>query len=120
VKKTFVMATAAVVSATAFAAAPAPTVKFISTEQIVTMCKNKGNPQDQGYCGGFGQGVYDGYLQMVHPKKMRQTICIPQDSKDPGIVEAFIQWTEANPKYNNKPASEAVLNFLDQRYPCKK
>lgn len=119
-KKTFVVAAAALVSATAFAAPATPTVKFISTEQIVSMCKNKASAQDQGYCGGFGQGVYDGYLQMVNPKKGRQTICIPQDAKDPGIVEAFIKWAEANPKYNTKPAAEAVLNFLDQRYPCKK
>ena len=119
-KKTLIMASAAIVSATAFAVPATPTVKFISTEQIVAMCKNKSNPQDQSYCGGFGQGVYDGYLQMVNPKKMRQTICIPQDAKDPGIVEAFIKWTEANPNYNSKPAAEAVLNFLDQRYPCKK
>lgn len=118
-KKILILASAAV-SLSAVAAAPAPTVKFLSTEQIVTMCKNKGNPQDQGYCGGFGQGVYDGYLQMVNPKKGRQTICIPHDAKDPAIVEAFIKWTETNPHYNSKPASVAVLNFLDQRYPCAK
>ena len=111
---------AAAISVSAVAAPSAPTINFISTEQIVAMCKNKGNAQDQGYCGGFGQGVYDGYLQMSSPKKTKQTICIPQGSKDPGIVEAFIQWTEANPQYNKKPASETVLNFLDQRYPCKK
>ena len=119
-KKTLIMASAAIVSATAFAVPAAPTVKFISTEQIVAMCKNKSNPQDQSYCGGFGQGVYDGYLQMVNPKKMRPTICMPQDVKDPEIVDAFIKWTEANPKFNGKPAALAVLNFLDQRYPCKK
>jgi Rap1a immunity proteins len=120
VKKFLILASAAVMSGGVLAAPQAPTVKFLSTDQLVVMCKNKSNPQDQGYCGGFGQGVYDGYLQMVHPKKDRQTICIPQDAKDPGIVEAFLKWTEANPKYNNKPASEAVLNFLDQRYPCAK
>lgn len=118
-KKIMILASAAL-SLSALAAAPTPTVKFISTEQIVTMCKNKASAQDQGYCGGFGQGVYDGYLQMLHPKKGRQTICIPQDAKDPGIVEAFIKWTETNPQFNNKPASVAVLNFLDQRYPCTK
>lgn len=84
------------------------------------MCKNKTNERDQGYCGGFGQGVYDGYLQMSNPKKTRQSICIPEDAKDPGIVEAFILWTETHPEFDQKPASEAVLNFLDQRYPCKK
>jgi Rap1a immunity proteins len=120
VKKILILASAAVISGAAFAAPQAPTVKFISTEQLVAMCKNKANPQDQGYCGGFGQGVYDGYLQMVHPKKDRQTICIPQEAKDPGIVEAFLKWAEANPKFSNRPASEAVLNFLDQRYPCGK
>lgn len=118
-KSALVFATA-VVSFSAFAATPAPTIHFISTEQIVAMCKNKGSAQDQGYCGGFGQGVYDGYLQMSHPKKTKQTICIPQGSQDTAIVESFIKWTETNPQYNKKPASEAVLNFLDQRYPCKK
>jgi len=104
----------------AFAAPASSTISFLSTEQIVAMCKNKENAQDQGYCGGFGQGVYDGYLQMSHPKKTRQTICIPQGNKDAVIVDAFIKWTENNPQFNKKPASEAVLNFLDQRYPCKK
>lgn len=118
-KRFFAFATVAV-SFSVFAAPVAPTVNFISTEQIVAMCKNKDNAQDQGYCGGFGQGVYDGYLQMSHPKKTKQTICIPHGSKDAGIVEAFIKWTETNPQFNKKPASEAVLNFLDQRYPCKK
>lgn len=116
-KKTFIVASAAILSATAFAA---PTThKFMSTEQIVAACKNKSNVQDQAYCSGFGQGVYDGYLQMVNPKK-GQTICMPQDTKDPEIVDAFIKWSEANPKFNGKPAAQAVLNFLDQRYPCKK
>lgn len=117
-KKILILASAAAVTVSAYAA-PSPTQKFISTEQIVTMCKNKGSAQDQGYCSGFGQGVYDGYLMMVNPKK-GQTICIPQDAKDPNIVDTFIKWTEANPQFNNKPAAQAVLNFLDQRYPCKK
>lgn len=123
-KKTFIMATAAVVSATAFAAPAVPTTKHISTQELVTLCKDKTNPQSQSYCGGFGQGVYDGYLMTVDPKKQGkkggQTICIPQDTKDPGIVDAFIQWTEANPSFNSKPAAVGVLHFLDQRYPCKK
>ena len=120
-KKFLILTSVAALSLPAFAASPAPTQKFISTEQVVTICKNKSNPQDQGYCSGFGQGVYDGYLKMVNPnKKGAQTICIPQDAKDPGIVDSFIKWTEANPKFNSKPAAEAVLNFLDQRYPCKK
>jgi hypothetical protein len=119
-KKTLVLVSAAI-SLSAVAAPPAPTTyKFISTEQIVAMCKNKDNAQDQGYCSGFGQGVYDGYLQMLHPTKGQKRICIGQETKDSEIVPAFIKWTEANPKYNNKPASEAVLHFLDQRHPCKK
>lgn len=119
-KKIVIMASAAVLSATAFAAQPPATHKFLSTEQLVATCKNKASAQDQNFCSGFGQGVYDGYLQMVNPKKMRPTICMPQDVKDPEIVDAFIKWTEANPKFNGKPAALAVLNFLDQRYPCKK
>ena len=59
-KKLLILTSLAAFSLPAFSAAPAPTQKFISTEQIVTMCKNKANAQDQGYCSGFGQGVYDG------------------------------------------------------------
>lgn len=118
-KKVLIFAVATA-SLSAFSATPAPTYKFISTEQIVAMCKNTENQRDQGYCGGFGQGVYDGYLQMTNPKKGKQLICIPEGTKDPEIVSAYIKWAEQNPKYNNKPASESVLNFLDQRYPCKK
>lgn len=126
-KKVLIMASVAAISATTFAApaaSTAPTTKHISTLELTTLCKDKSNPQSQSYCGGFGQGVYDGYLMMVDPKKQGkkggQTICIPQDAKDPGIVDAFIQWTEANPSFNSKPAAVGVLNFLDQRYPCKK
>lgn len=118
-KKALIIAVAAL-SASAIAAPAKPSIQFISTEQIVAMCKNKGNERDQGYCGGFGQGVYDGYLQMSNPKKSRMTICIPQDVKDPGVVDAFIAWAESNVQYSPMPASEAVLHFLDQRYPCKK
>ena len=118
-KKIFVFVSAAV-SLSAFAATPAPSYKFISTEQMVAMCKNTENQRDQAYCSGFGQGVYDGYLQMTHPRKGKQWICIPEGTKDPEIVSAYIKWAEQNPKYGNKAASESILHFLDQRYPCKK
>ena len=52
-KKILILTSVAALSLPAFAASPAPTQKFISTEQIVTMCKNKGNAQDQGYCRVF-------------------------------------------------------------------
>jgi len=121
VKKTILIAGAALLSVSAFAAAPAkPSTKVLSTEELVTLCKDKANPQSQSYCGGFGQGVYDGYLMTRHPKKAPNTVCIPQGSKNEQVVQEFISWTEANAKYNNKPAADAVLAFLSNRYPCGK
>ena len=118
-KKTFIMAAAAVVSVSAFAASPAATTKVISTQELVTVCKDKTNPQSQSYCGGFGQGVYDSYL-VTRSKNSPSRICIPQGTKNDKVVQEFIDWSEANPKYNGAPAAEAVLRFLGGRHPCGK
>ena len=117
-KKTLIMAAAVVASATAFAA-PTPTTKVISTQELVTLCKDKASPQSQSYCGGFGQGVYDSYL-VTRTKNAPSKICIPQGAKNDKVVQEFIDWTEVNPKYNSAPAAEAVLRFLGGRHPCGK
>ena len=119
-KKMFVIASAALISATAFAAAPAaPSTKVISTQELVTLCKDKTSAQSQSYCGGFGQGVYDSYL-VTRTKKSPSNICIPQGTKNDKVVQEFIDWTAANAQYNGAPAAEAVLRFLNNRYPCGK
>ena len=122
-KKILILASAAVVTVPAFAAPaanPAP-ARALSTADVVNLCANKDNPQVVGFCNGFGQGVYDAYLVTRHPKKAPSTICVKQPAPQrQQVLDDFLAWAGKNPQMNDKPAAEAALRYLAERFPCAK
>jgi len=122
VKKTILIASTALMSFSALAAAPAtqPTQRVTSTTEIVQLCKDKANPQLQAYCNGFGQGVYDSYLVTRHPKTAPSKICVKQPAPQrQQVLDEYVAWAEANPAIGNMPAAESALRFLAERFPCQ-
>lgn len=122
-KKMIIVASAALLSLSAFAAPaakPEP-ARVLSTTDIVNLCKTKDNPQAVGFCNGFGQGVYDAYLVTRHPQKAPSKICVKQPAPQrQQVLDEFIAWAGNNPQMNDKPAAEAALRFLAERFPCGK
>lgn len=121
-KKTILIASAALMSAAAFAAAPVqqPTHRVASTGEMVQLCKDKANAQTQAYCNGFGQGVYDSYLVTRHPKFAPSNICVTQPAPQRQLVlDEYVAWADAKPQLKEMPAAESALRFLAERFPCK-
>lgn len=121
-KKTILMAGVALVSVSAFAAAPAeqPPQRVTSTSEMVQLCKDKANPQLQAYCNGFGQGVYDSYLVTRHPKAAPSKICVKQPAPQrQQVLDEYVAWAEAKPQIKDMPAAESALRFLAERFPCQ-
>jgi hypothetical protein len=124
VKKTLILASVAAFSMSVFAAAPAAKqepARVLSMGDIVSLCKQKDNAQVTGFCNGFGQGVYDAYLVTRHPQKAPSKICVKQPAPQrQQVLDEFISWADKNAQYNDKPAAEAALRFLAERFPCGK
>lgn len=121
-KKTILIASTALLSVSAFAAAPAaqqPSHRATSTAEMVALCKDKSNAPVQAYCNGFGQGVYDAYLVTRHPKFAKNTICVVQPAPQrQQVLDEYIAWADAKPQIKDMPAAESALRFLSQRFPC--
>lgn len=69
------------------------------------------------YCHGFAQGVMDLELQHTADHK---PFCIPtpSPSRFATMVE-FSAWIRAIPDRRGMPATNGLLKFLAERFPCK-
>ena len=123
-KKSLILATFAAISVSAFAGTPVAKqepARVLSMGDIVTLCKQKDNAQATAFCNGFGQGVYDSYLVTRHPQKAPSKICVKQPAPQrQQVLDEFMAWADKNAQYNDKPAAEATLRFLAERFPCGK
>lgn len=122
-KKILILASAAAISMSAFAAPAAKQepARVLSLGDITSLCKQKDNPQTVGFCNGFGQGVYDAYLVTRHPQKAPSKICVKQPAPQrQQVMDDFLAWADKHAQYNDKPAAEAALRYLAERFPCGK
>lgn len=116
-KKTIGIALAAV--ATLGVAASAQASQAMSTEELVSYCSG-----DKGTfvtCEIYGQAVYDTYLVYSQHKKSPKFICVNQPApprKD--VIQEYVTWANANPKYAKAPAADTILRFLGNKFPCGK
>jgi hypothetical protein len=91
----------------------------LSTEAMVSVCKNTEDPASQNFCFGFGEGVYQGYLIGLDPKAPK-TICVPKDTiTREQVLKDFLQWVQSNPQFNKEYAAGSIMKFLPTRFPCK-
>ncbi|MGV1017553.1 MAG: Rap1a/Tai family immunity protein [Fluviibacter phosphoraccumulans] len=92
----------------------------ISTEELMSYCKST-DSSSFVTCEIYGQAVYDTYLVTRHPKYAPNYICV----KQPGpprkeVIQEYVAWSDANPKYAKDPAADTILRFLAGRFPCGK
>ncbi len=91
----------------------------MSTEELVSYCSG-----DKGTfvtCEIYGQAVYDTYLVYSQHKKSPKFICVNQPApprKD--VIQEYVTWANANPKYAKAPAADTILRFLGNKFPCGK
>jgi len=92
----------------------------ISTEELMSYCKSA-DSSSFVTCEIYGQAVYDTYLVTRHPKYAPSYICV----KQPGpprkeVIQEYVAWADANPKYAKDPAADTILRFLAGKFPCGK
>lgn len=92
----------------------------ISTEELMSYCKSS-DSSSFVTCEIYGQAVYDTYLVTRHPKYAPNTICVKQPAQPrKEVIQEYVAWSDANPKFANAPAAETILRFLAGKYPCSK
>ena len=94
--------------------------KALSTEELVSYCASK-NSETFVNCEIYGQAVYDTYLVYSQHRKSPKFICVKQPApprKD--VIQEYVAWSNAHPKYAKDPAADTILRFLGERFPCGK
>jgi hypothetical protein len=67
------------------------------------------------FCHGYAQGVVA--LELQHEKR---AFCIPNPSPSrTQTMNEFVTWARSNPTRLSGSASEAVVAFFRERFPCK-
>jgi len=94
-------------------------VKVLSTQELVNVCKLPAIPESRSFCIGYSTAIYDTYLATRHPQRAKPFICVKQPA--PGrdeVIADFVKFGQANQQVADKPASGVFLGFLAARFPC--
>lgn len=70
-----------------------------------------------GECVGYIQGAVDASMALADNVKWYKA-CVPDKISTEVLIEKFIAFVDANPKYTL--ASTAIQVMLAQEYPCRK
>ena len=70
-----------------------------------------------GECIGYVQGAADAALALAENVSWYK-VCIPDDISTQDLIQRFIAFVDANPKYTL--ASTAIEMMLGQAFPCRK
>lgn len=118
-KKQIALLCLVVASATVSAQqAPAATT---TTEKFVTMCANTADVAAQNFCNGYGQGVYETYLVTRHPKNAPGFICAQNSILTrQEHINNFMKWSASHPQFKQASASDTILRYLGETFPCKR
>ena len=95
------------------------TIKVVSSQELVNVCKLPASPESRSYCVGFTTAVYETYLATRHPQRAKPFICIkqPAPARD-AVIGDFVKFAQDNPQVADKPAAGVFLGFLASRFPC--
>lgn len=116
-KKTILTATVAAITLMFGSVAHADNA--MSTEELVSYCS--GNSDSFVTCEIYGQAVYDTYLVYSQHRKAPKFICVKQPAPSrKEVIQQYVEWAKANPKYAKDPAADSILRFLGGRFPCGK
>jgi hypothetical protein len=118
-KKQLVLLCLTIASATTSAQqAPAATT---TTEKFVSLCANTADVAAQNFCHGYGQGVYETYLVTRHPKSAPSFVCAQNSTLTrQDHINNFMKWSATHPQFKQASASDTILRYLGERFPCKR
>jgi hypothetical protein len=98
--------------------APAATT---TTEKFVTMCANTADAAAQNFCHGYGQGVYETYLVTRHPKSAPSFVCAQNSTLTrQDHINNFKKCSATHPQIKQASASDTILRYLGETFPCKR
>ena len=97
------------------------TIKVLSTQELVNVCKLPASPESRSFCIGFTTSVYETYLATRHPQRAKPFICVkqPAPARDE-VIGDFVKFAQSNPAVADKPAAGVFLGFMAGRFPCAK
>ena len=114
-----IMLTAAVAALSLGFTTAAHANKAMSTEELVSYCAGKEGTFVT--CEIYAQAVYDTYLVYSQHKKSPKFICVNQPAPPrKEVIQEYVAWAQAHPKYAKDPAADSILRFLGGRFPCAK
>ena len=73
------------------------------------------------FCQGFGSGAYGVSSEYEAARSRARMFCPPSADRRPSRNAAtaeFVQWASARPDVMRLPATDGVLRFLSERFPC--
>ena len=98
--------------------APAATT---TTEKFVGLCTSNADAAAQNFCHGYSQGVYETYLVTRHPKNAPGFICAQNSALTrQDHINNFMKWSAAHPQFKQTSASDTILRYLGETFPCKR
>jgi hypothetical protein len=97
------------------------TIKVLSTQELVNVCKFPASAESRSFCIGFTTAVYETYLATRHPQRAKPFICVnqPAPARDE-VISDFVKFAQLNQQVADKPASGVFLGFMATRFPCAK
>ena len=97
------------------------TIKVLSTQELVNVCKLPASPESRSFCIGFTTSVYETYLATRHPQRAKPFICVkqPAPARDE-VIGDFVKFAQSNPAVADKPAAGVFLGFMAGHFPCTK
>lgn len=96
-----------------------------STEDLIDLCTaTADNPLAKEaihFCEGFCVGAYRFYKASTEGPGSEPWVCFPDPPPSRiAVINEFVNWAKANPKYMKDAAVETLFRFLIEKYPCKK
>ena len=94
------------------------------TEDLIDLCTT---PESDplytaalNFCHGYVVGAFN-YHQELNLKAKRKLLCMPDPppTRTEGVRE-FIAWAKAHPQYKNESPVETLVEFLVEKWPCRK
>ncbi len=112
-------------SVPARAALSEDTFQVRDTGDLVALCSaDRADPlytPAQNFCHGFAVGTYRTLADVERGMRAKRKLFCPPaipPSRNEGISQ-FVQWAGAHPDAMRLPATDGVLEFLTEQFPCK-
>ena len=89
--------------------------------ELASLCA--GDPESGGPDKQTGLTLCDGFLQGMLSLELRheRAFCLPSPSPlRMQLMQQFVTWARANPRRVSMPATDGLVEFFRERFPCGK